>query len=76
MPEQGSVFSFSLPLYGLGVATNPLVLVATGDERTRREVRRVAERHGFTTHEVGDGVSWCGWCERVCCESECGLVRG
>jgi signal transduction histidine kinase/DNA-binding response OmpR family regulator len=56
VPEQGSDFSFTLPLYGHGVATNPLVLVATGDERTRREVRRVAERHGFTTHEVGDGV--------------------
>jgi CheY-like chemotaxis protein len=56
VPDQGSVFSFTLPLYRLSVDENPLVLVATGDERTRREVRRVAERHGFTTHEVGDGV--------------------
>ena len=29
-----------------------LVLVATGDERTRREVRRIAEKQGFTTHDV------------------------
>ena len=35
---------------------SPLVLVATGDERTRREVRRVAEEQGFTTHDVRDGV--------------------
>lgn len=56
VPDQGSVFSFTLPLYGLSAAAATLVLVATGDERTRREVRRVAERHGFTTHEVADGV--------------------
>jgi signal transduction histidine kinase/DNA-binding response OmpR family regulator len=56
VPDQGSNFSFSLPLYGVSAGSNPLVLVATGDERTRREVRRVAERHGFTTHEVADGV--------------------
>ena len=34
----------------------PLVLVAAGDERTRREVRRVAESRGYATHEVSDGV--------------------
>jgi signal transduction histidine kinase len=56
VPDQGSVFSFTLPLYRLSADPHPLVLVATGDERTRREVRRVAERRGFTTHEVGDGV--------------------
>jgi signal transduction histidine kinase/DNA-binding response OmpR family regulator len=56
VPDQGSVFSFTLPLYRLSGEASPLVLVATGDERTRREVRRVAERHGFTTHEVCDGV--------------------
>ena len=56
VPDEGSVFSFTLPLYRLSADPSPLVLVATGDERTRREVRRVAERHGFTTHDVGDGV--------------------
>jgi CheY-like chemotaxis protein/anti-sigma regulatory factor (Ser/Thr protein kinase) len=56
VPDEGSVFSFTLPLYGLSAAATPLVLVAAGDERTRREVRRVAERHGFATHEVSDGV--------------------
>jgi signal transduction histidine kinase/CheY-like chemotaxis protein len=54
--DEGSVFSFTLPLYRLSAEASPLVLVATGDERTRREVRRVAARHGFSTHEVGDGV--------------------
>jgi CheY-like chemotaxis protein len=34
----------------------PLVLVAAGDERTRREVRRVAQDQGFGIHEVSDGV--------------------
>ncbi|HET9316824.1 MAG TPA: ATP-binding protein, partial [Vicinamibacteria bacterium] len=56
VPDEGSVFSFTLPLYRLSADASPLVLVATGDERTRREVRRVAERQGFTTHDVGDGV--------------------
>ncbi len=56
-PDEGSTFSFSLPLYGIAAQTRaPLVLVAAGDERTRRAVRRVADEMGFTTHEVGDGV--------------------
>ncbi|HLA77373.1 MAG TPA: GAF domain-containing protein [Vicinamibacteria bacterium] len=56
-PDQGSAFSFSLPLYGMSAQTRaPLVLVAAGDERTRRAVRRVADEMGFTTHEVSDGV--------------------
>jgi GAF domain-containing protein len=54
---EGSTFSFSLPLYGVTAQTRaPLVLVAAGDERTRREVRRVAQEQGFGTHEVSDGV--------------------
>lgn len=53
--DRGSVFSFTLPLYR-GAAAGMLVLVATGDERTRREVRRIAEKQGFTTHDVVDGV--------------------
>jgi signal transduction histidine kinase/DNA-binding response OmpR family regulator len=53
--DLGSVFSFTLPLYR-GAAASMLVLVATGDERTRRDVRRIAEKQGFTTHDVVDGV--------------------
>jgi signal transduction histidine kinase/DNA-binding response OmpR family regulator len=56
-PGEGSAFSFTLPLFGAGQQLRPpLVLVAAGDERTRREVRRVAEEQGFATHEVADGV--------------------
>jgi signal transduction histidine kinase/DNA-binding response OmpR family regulator len=54
---EGSTFSFSIPLYGVVAQTRaPLVLVAAGDERTRREVRRVAQGQGFGIHEVSDGV--------------------
>ena len=56
-PGQGSAFSFALPLFGVAAQTRaPLVLVAAGDEWTRREVRRVAESHGYAIHEVSDGV--------------------
>jgi signal transduction histidine kinase/DNA-binding response OmpR family regulator len=56
-PGQGSAFAFTIPLYGAGEQLRaPLVLIATGDERTRREVRRVAEELGFATHDVSDGV--------------------
>ncbi len=56
-PGQGSAFSFALPLFGVAAQTRaPIVLVAAGDEWTRREVRRVAESHGYATHEVTDGV--------------------
>jgi len=56
-PGQGSAFSFALPLFGVAAQTRaPLVLVAAGDEWTRREVRRIAESHGYATHEVSDGV--------------------
>lgn len=56
-PGQGSAFSFALPLFGVAAQTRaPLILVAAGDEWTRREVRRVAESHGYATHEVSDGV--------------------
>jgi CheY-like chemotaxis protein len=56
-PGAGSTFSFQVPLYGAAAQTRaPLVLVAAGDEWTRREVRRVAEEQGFGTHEVSDGV--------------------
>jgi CheY-like chemotaxis protein len=56
-PGKGSVFGLALPLFGVAAQTRaPLVLVAAGDERTRREVRRVAEGLGYGTHEVADGV--------------------
>jgi CheY-like chemotaxis protein len=56
-PGTGSTFSFSLPLFGAAAQTRPpLVLVAAGDEGTRREVRRVAEALGYGIHEVADGV--------------------
>jgi CheY-like chemotaxis protein len=56
-PGVGSTFSFSVPLYGVAAQSRaPLVLVAAGDEWTRREVRRMAEEQGFGTHEVTDGV--------------------
>jgi signal transduction histidine kinase/DNA-binding response OmpR family regulator len=56
-PGAGSTFSFHVPLYGAAAQMRaPLILVAAGDEWTRREVRRVAEEQGFGTHEVSDGV--------------------
>lgn len=56
-PSRGSTFSFTLPLFGATAQTRPpLVLVAAGDEGTRREVRRVAESLGYGIHEVADGV--------------------
>ncbi|HXB56166.1 MAG TPA: GAF domain-containing protein [Vicinamibacteria bacterium] len=56
-PGEGSTFSFSLPLFGAAAQTRaPLVLVATGDARTRRQVRRAAEELGYGIHEVADGV--------------------
>ena len=56
-PGRGSTFSFSLPLFGVAAQMRPpLVLVAAGDEGTRREVRRVAEALGYGTLEVTDGV--------------------
>jgi CheY-like chemotaxis protein len=57
VPGQGSVFSFALPLFGAEAQTRgPVVLIAAGDERTRRELRRAAEEQGYSTHEVTDGV--------------------
>ncbi len=56
-PGAGSTFAFSLPLFGVTAQTRaPIVLVAAGDERTRREVRRVAEDLGYAIHEAADGV--------------------
>jgi len=56
-PGEGSTFSFTLPLFGATAqARSPLVVVAAPDAGTRREVRRVAEDHGFAVHEAADGV--------------------
>ncbi|HEV8253707.1 MAG TPA: GAF domain-containing protein [Vicinamibacteria bacterium] len=56
-PGGGSVFSFSLPVFGAAAQTRaPFVLVGAADEATRREVRRVAEELGYGSHEVADGV--------------------
>jgi signal transduction histidine kinase/DNA-binding response OmpR family regulator len=53
----GSTFRFELPLYGSAAQGQlPLVLVATQDARTRREVGRVAHALGFGTHEAMDGL--------------------
>ena len=54
---EGSVFSVALPLFGAEAQTRPpMVLVAGGDERTRRELRRAAEDQGYATYDVADGV--------------------
>jgi signal transduction histidine kinase/DNA-binding response OmpR family regulator len=56
-PDKGSLFSFTIPLFGAEAQLRPpLVLVAAGDEATRREVRRVTEELGYATLEVADGV--------------------
>ncbi len=56
-PGQGSTFSFRLPLYGVTAQTRaPLLLIATTDEATRRELRRLAEDLGLQPFEAADGV--------------------
>jgi signal transduction histidine kinase/DNA-binding response OmpR family regulator len=56
-PGEGSTFSFTLPLFGaVAQSRSPVIVVATPDAGTRRDVRRAAEPLGFTVHEVQDGV--------------------
>src|SRR5207245_6985381 len=56
-PGEGSTFVFSLPVFGLRAqAATRILLVAATDDGTRREVHRVAEELGYSTHEVADGV--------------------
>ncbi len=56
-PGEGSSFSFKLPLFGaLAQSRPPVIVVATSDAGTLRDVRRTAEPLGFTVHEVQDGV--------------------
>ena len=56
-PEKGSVFSFTVPLFGAAAQTRPpMILVAATDEQTRREVRRLADERGYAVQEAMDGV--------------------
>ena len=55
--KSGSVFWFSLPLFGVTAQTRlPILLVAGADETTLRDARRAAEAVGYEVHEVSDGV--------------------
>lgn len=55
--ERGSVFTFTIPIYGVEAQMRPpLVLVGATDEVTRREVRRAGEGLGFAVEETRDGV--------------------
>jgi len=56
-PEKGSVFTFTVPLFGAAAQTRPpMILVAAVDEQTRREVRRLADERGYAVQEALDGV--------------------
>jgi signal transduction histidine kinase/DNA-binding response OmpR family regulator len=56
-PEKGSVFTFTVPLFGAAAQTRPpMILVAAVDEQTRREVRRLADERGYAVQEAFDGV--------------------
>jgi CheY-like chemotaxis protein len=56
-PEKGSVFSFTVPLFGAAAQTGPpMILIAAVDEQTRREVRRLADERGYAVQEAFDGV--------------------
>jgi len=56
-PGRGSVFCFTLPVFGAAAQTRaPVVLVAAADEGTRREVRRIGEELGYSIEETRDGV--------------------
>lgn len=54
---EGSTFSFTLPLFGASAqARTPVIVLASSDAGTRRDVRRAAEPLGYAVHEVQDGV--------------------
>jgi CheY-like chemotaxis protein len=56
-PGHGSVFRFDMPVFGVAAQTRPpVVLVAAGDEGTRREVRRIGEELGYAVEEARDGL--------------------
>ncbi len=56
-PGEGSTFSFTLPLFAAAAQSRtPVLVLATSDAGTRRDVRRTAEPLGFAVHEVQDGV--------------------
>jgi signal transduction histidine kinase/DNA-binding response OmpR family regulator len=56
-PDEGSVFTFTVPLFGAAAQTRPpMILVAAVDEQTRREVRKLADERGYAVQEALDGV--------------------
>lgn len=58
VPGEGSTFRFRLPLFGaLAQSQAPVVVVASADAGTRRELRRAAEGRGFAVEEASDGVA-------------------
>jgi signal transduction histidine kinase/DNA-binding response OmpR family regulator len=58
VPGEGSTFRFRIPLFGaLAQSQAPVVVVASPDAGTRRELRRAAEGRGFAVEEAVDGVA-------------------
>jgi signal transduction histidine kinase/DNA-binding response OmpR family regulator len=56
-PGDGSVFRFSLPTFGAEAQTGrALLLVGSGDDGTRQQVRRLAEGLGFRVEGFADGL--------------------
>ncbi|HET7293816.1 MAG TPA: GAF domain-containing protein [Vicinamibacteria bacterium] len=55
-PGRGSVFSFTIPVYGLVAQAPQAVVLVASDAATRRDVRDVAERLGYRVQEAQDGV--------------------
>jgi CheY-like chemotaxis protein len=56
-PGKGSTFAVSLPRHRARAQTHaPVLLVAAGDEATRRELRRIASELGYVVSEAKDGV--------------------
>jgi CheY-like chemotaxis protein/anti-sigma regulatory factor (Ser/Thr protein kinase) len=54
---RGATFSFTLPLFGAAAQSHdPVLVVASADGATRREIRRIAEDLGFSVEEAADGV--------------------
>jgi signal transduction histidine kinase/CheY-like chemotaxis protein len=56
-PGDGSVFRFRLPTFGADAqAGRALLLVGSGDEGARAQVRRLAESLGFRVQDFSDGL--------------------
>lgn len=56
-PGRGSVFSFTLPVYGAAAQTRQPVILIASDVVTRRDVERTALELGYAVEEVRDGVA-------------------